>query len=190
MQLLLQTIVCIYFFVTSQTAYSQEAHVHGVVTLTLAAEGHELLLELQSPAANLLGFEHKPKTAKQQVAVKKLLEQLENPENLWQLAGANCELSSVDVDSDLLVANKEVSDKHHDEEHKHHDEYKHHHHHDIHVSYIYQCKSLRKLTGFKTQLFSQYSSIEKIDLQWLITHNKNKPQGAATLTQQKSTITF
>ena len=39
--------------------HAEEAHIHGLATLTLALEGNSLEIEFESPAANLVGFEHR-----------------------------------------------------------------------------------------------------------------------------------
>ena len=40
-----------------------DSHVHGMGTLNLVADGSEVHIELDSPAANLVGFEHAPSSA-------------------------------------------------------------------------------------------------------------------------------
>jgi hypothetical protein len=45
------------------------AHQHGVAALNVAVEGESLYLELLTPAANLVGFEHAPRGPQQHAAV-------------------------------------------------------------------------------------------------------------------------
>ena len=40
-----------------------EVHVHGLGTLNLVLEGETLVVELDGPAANFVGFERAPRTA-------------------------------------------------------------------------------------------------------------------------------
>jgi len=44
-------------------------HEHGRATLTLAVDGAALTNTLEAPAANVVGFEHPPKTADESAAV-------------------------------------------------------------------------------------------------------------------------
>ena len=45
---------------------SLDAHVHGEAELNIVIEGRELLMELESPSFNLVGFEHEPQSLNQQ----------------------------------------------------------------------------------------------------------------------------
>ena len=53
------------------------AHVHGAAQLTVAQEGTQVLLELESPAANIFGFEHPPSDAQQRTVVREAVAALE-----------------------------------------------------------------------------------------------------------------
>jgi hypothetical protein len=59
---------------TFAPAMSHEAHVHGIGKLDVAVEGANLSLHLDTPLANLVGFEHTAKSDKDKNAI------------LWQLA--------------------------------------------------------------------------------------------------------
>lgn len=59
------------------------AHQHGVATLDVVVEGNTLQLELSSPADNLLGFEHAPKTAAERAKVDQLVKNLAQAELLF-----------------------------------------------------------------------------------------------------------
>ncbi|QSA19144.1 DUF2796 domain-containing protein, partial [Vibrio furnissii] len=39
-----------------------DAHVHGQVELNIAQDAHDLLIEITAPGADVVGFEHAPKT--------------------------------------------------------------------------------------------------------------------------------
>ena len=47
-----------------------EAHEHGVANLNVAVEGNNIYIEFSSPAANIVGFEHHPRTHEQKDAVR------------------------------------------------------------------------------------------------------------------------
>ena len=46
-----------------------KAHEHGVALLNIAVEGYNLYIEFSSPSANIVGFEHHPRTLEQKDAV-------------------------------------------------------------------------------------------------------------------------
>lgn len=62
------------------------AHEHGVAHLNVAIEGDNLYIELISPAANIVGFEHHPRTEKQKTAVREAVKKLESVEKLFALS--------------------------------------------------------------------------------------------------------
>jgi hypothetical protein len=53
------------------------AHVHGLVKLGVAVQGPTVSIELDSPLDNLLGFEHRPRTAAERQAARALLKQMQ-----------------------------------------------------------------------------------------------------------------
>lgn len=58
------------FFIGVTGAVAEEtchhdAHVHGVGKLNVALDGDDLIIELTSPAANIVGFEHTPENEQQ-----------------------------------------------------------------------------------------------------------------------------
>ncbi|HGS4651899.1 TPA: DUF2796 domain-containing protein [Vibrio cholerae] len=73
-----------------------EAHVHGQVELNIAQDGHDLLLEITAPGADVVGFEHAPQDDAQKQALEKALETLHHPEKLFALSDkAQCEKREV-----------------------------------------------------------------------------------------------
>jgi len=60
------------FFVFSTNAFSKNlgAHVHGHVSIDMAVDKNELLVMLNSPADNFLGFEYKAKSEKEKKSLR------------------------------------------------------------------------------------------------------------------------
>lgn len=74
------------------------AHVHGVAELEVASEGKQLNIMLESPADNLLGFEHAPKTPAEAAKLKQALQTLQAAAKLFALdAAAQCQAAPVRV---------------------------------------------------------------------------------------------
>ena len=154
-----------------------DSHVHGIAELNIAVEGQQLLIELKSPAANIMGFEHAPKDKQQHEIVEQAAMTLKQPKQIIKLpASAQCTLAYTDVESDLI-----------DEPHKHaqHEEVE-DSHSEFNVSYGFNCQNITQLTSMEVTLFSRFAHMEKIKVQ-LITPDI---QRATTLSPSSTKIEF
>ena len=195
-------------------AFSAEKHVHGEAELFIVLEGKKALVELASPADNILGFEHMPKTEAQKAKVAKSLNALENSSSVITLSGGNCTLADNDVESPFAKGDKHNHDhgkkeKHHGhghekhgkkEKHHDHDEHKHgekddHHGHDHHeekthssfrVMYTYTCDNAEQVSGATITAFTQFGGFEKIKVNWV----KGSQQGSKTTTKADDKLSF
>jgi hypothetical protein len=78
------------------------AHEHGVGKINIAQEGKEIHIELDSPAANIVGFEHIPKTELDRDSLTKALALLKNGTRLFLFPNAaECNLIDTDVATPL-----------------------------------------------------------------------------------------
>ncbi|MDO6564327.1 DUF2796 domain-containing protein [Amphritea sp. 1_MG-2023] len=103
------------------------SHVHGAATMQLVIEADVLQLQLETPAMNILGFEHAPSTAEQRKTVEQATTLLNNPENVVMLpAAAQCHLTQASIENSLA----DKDDEHHDHDEEHHDNDDEHHDHD------------------------------------------------------------
>ncbi len=107
---------------------TQSAHVHGLADLTLAIENGALEIQLRSPAANLVGFEHKADTKEEIKSAKAAAARLAQPLSLFTFNDTKCEMLDTDVDVSAILDNEHAEDDH--EEHKHKD---HKHEYDEHA---------------------------------------------------------
>ena len=182
----------------------QEAHEHGVAQINVAFEGNELYIELISPAANIVGFEHQPRTQDQKAAVKAAIKKLEAGEKLFTFpsgVGGSLVKSMVhtDINNDSGHESDETKSHEHDEmsrdagneaeehgheEHQHGDE--HGRHSEFKAEYHFVCKKPEKLAYVDVMMFSVFSGIEHIEVQ-LLTGTK---QTAFELTATKKKILF
>ncbi|WP_051304682.1 ZrgA family zinc uptake protein [Chitinilyticum litopenaei] len=76
--------------------HQHAAHQHGVATLDVASDGTTLHIALDSPADNLLGFEHAPKTPAQKAELEQLGKQLARATTLLDIP-AGCTASAGQV---------------------------------------------------------------------------------------------
>ncbi len=180
-----------------------DAHVHGVAHLNAAVEGTRLHLEFSSPAANIVGFEHEPRTPEQKDGVRNAIEKLEDGSKLFILSSeAQCRLSKssvktdiehdADHDADAEHKHEHEKDAHHgkDEDHDkaHHaeNEDEHARHSEFHSEYRFVCKNPGKLSQMDVMLIKSFPGIEHIEVQ-LLTETK---QSAQELTAQSHRIKF
>ena len=130
------------------------AHEHGVGQLNVVVEGDVLQLELVSPAMNIVGFEHKPETHRQELAVEEAVVILMKGEQVFILpAAARCQLQEADVDTELLA------DAGHDDGHEGET------HADFDATYIFKCATPDRLQYVDVQLFSLFPGTGEIDAQ-------------------------
>jgi len=83
--LLLSMVLVPGVMVQAQEHCHHEAHEHGVAHLNVAIEGNRLYIEFSSPAANFVGFEHRPRTQDQKGAIQAAIEGLKEGDKLFVL---------------------------------------------------------------------------------------------------------
>ncbi|EKQ5873758.1 DUF2796 domain-containing protein [Pseudomonas aeruginosa] len=139
-------------------------HEHGVAQLNVALDGKTLELELDSPAMNLVGFEHAASTDADKAAVAKARAQLEKPLELFALpVTAGCSVASQELRSPLFGdkapahAHKEKAGHEHEHEHGHAN---------IHAHYQLSCEKpeLLKLLTL-AEFFKRFPATQKIQVQ-------------------------
>ncbi|MFL6876332.1 DUF2796 domain-containing protein [Pseudomonas marginalis] len=145
------------------------AHEHGVGRLNAVLDGQALELELDSPAMNLVGFEHLATSAADKAKVAAARKQLENPLALFNLPkAAGCVISSQELNSPLFGDKPEAD---HDDDDDDHDakDGAHEHHHDhseIHAHYQFTCATPTALGNLDlTQVFKTFPATQKIQVQ-------------------------
>ena len=120
-------ISCLGFMTVTASAESQKAHVHGVATVTIAIEGNQIEMLIESPADGLVGFEHKASSNKEKQAVRQAEKLLKSPELLFSFNGASCKSEEMTVDLSKLIDDES---HHHEDKHDHEDKHGHEDKHD------------------------------------------------------------
>jgi hypothetical protein len=134
------------------------AHEHGVARLGIAVGTEGLEISLDSPAANLAGFEHVPTADADKQKVKDMVEKLEAGDELFTLnAEAGCELKDTEVLSALhgdemqTPATAELGE-----------------HSDMNVTWSYACAKPAELKEVAVRLFSAFpEGFQKISAEWV-----------------------
>jgi hypothetical protein len=188
-----------------------EAHVHGVARMNVALEGDALFIELISPAANIVGFEHAPRTTEQKAAVRKALETLKSGMALFTPpADAGARLVESKVESDISDDDQHSPETGHNHGHNHDhgprhksasqapdhhghspaDDHEHDHDHDHHsdfrAQYHFVFQHPEKLKHLEVMAFRVFPGIAHIEVQ-LLTGAK---QTALKLSPQRNRIDF
>lgn len=143
------------------------AHEHGVGRLNAALDGQTLELELDSPAMNLVGFEHAATTDADKARVAAARAQLERPQTLFNLPkAAGCVVSTQELASPLF-GDKADADDDHDEDAKDEDGHEHHHDHsEIHAHYQFSCSAPGALKNLDlANIFNTFPATQKIQVQ-------------------------
>jgi hypothetical protein len=136
------------------------AHEHGVGRLNAALDGQTLQLELESPAMNLVGFEHAAASDADKAKVAGVRAQLEKPLVLFNLPkAAGCVVEKQELESPLF-GDKPDADEDHDEGEHHHD------HSEIHAHYQFTCATPDALKTLDlANIFTRFPATQKIQVQ-------------------------
>ena len=190
----------------SAGAVAGEAHEHGKVALTLAIEAGNVEVSWRSPAVNLVGFEHQPKTPEEKQKVEQTLLNLKQGyEQIVLPESALCLLKEADIDT-TLAAHTEGHDHDHDHDHddndhedhdhdehdheKHddhdHDEHDHDGHADFSAKYTFECRHPEHLKQIEVNLMPSYPGIDEIRYQAITPAG----QTGGSLTQGNTVIVF
>lgn len=173
------------------------AHVHGVAALNLALEGEEVHVELDSPAANIVGFEHAPSSDADHAALDKAVAVLKKGDQLFRFnSEAGCRMEQAKITSALLdEEHGEHAEDHGHDEHEHkengheehgHDEHAGDTHADIGAAYHFECDQPGKLTQLTVELFEAFPGMAELNVQYVI----DSKQGAAALTPAAHVVEF
>jgi hypothetical protein len=152
-----------------EQAYRQfNSHEHGTATLHWVLENQHLQLLLDSPAVNVLGFEHAPQNRLEKQKLENVIETLNQPAKVVVIKGGDCQFKSAVI----LNLFEDDSESEHHHEHKHEVE-----HSDLNAEYTFTCDKPSTIKSIDVRLFDTFSGFEKIESQWIT----DTSQGAITL---------
>lgn len=175
------------------SAAAHEAHVHGIAHMNLLVEKQAVEIELVSPLANVLSFEHEPETDGQKQEVRDMAAIMRNADKLFILpADAQCEVKEVSMSSEVISpellsaeVEKERQGGHEHNEHSHdggHEEE--HGHSDLDVDIAFICRNPEKLDSINVGMFKAFPNLHEIEVQMVTP----KGQSAAELTPDSAVI--
>ena len=136
-----------------------KAHEHGRASLKIAIEGDRVLLDLESPGANIVGFEHEARTEEERAAVAAALTRLEEPLGLFVLpAEAGCRVTNRAVE---IVTEEEAHADAHGHGHGHAEEAR---HNEYRAVYQLACADSGALRSVGFAFFDVFPATEQIDV--------------------------
>ena len=156
----------------------QDAHLHGYVELTAVMEGGNLEINIESPAANIIGFEHRPTSSEQLQTIALAKQVLESPAELFTFSGSDCSPTLVRANFLDLISDDQNDGHHH--EHQGNKQS----HSEVIASYQFACVPQEKLKAIRVNLISLFPGIKKIKAMWLT----DTKQGAVALTPEFNLI--
>ena len=190
----------ILFFICITKARSAErqldAHNHGFGELNVAIEGQTVVIELNSPAFNIVGFEHSPETNKDKAAIKDAVSVLNDGSKLFLFpTTAGCRLASVHIGSSLIDG-QHSAQKNHDGDHKDskHDDHKDHDgdhkerdiHSEFQANYKFQCDVVEKVNTIQIMIFKHFPNTRQLDVKTILPNG----QSAMKLTPASNLLSF
>lgn len=114
-------------------------HEHGKVTLNIALDGEMLVISLEAPAVNMVGFEHPPEKPQEREILRKTDAMLKSGRGLFGVPqAATCKLASADV---------EIPD------------WNDHKHKDYHATFTYRCGNPEQLGWVEAWVFGKLKGV-------------------------------
>lgn len=157
-----------------------DAHIHGLAELMIVIEDQMVDIQLQSPAMNLVGFEHKAHTKNEVDAVRRTESILKSPYALFTFKGGQCSLTETSVDVSSIVGDDHTGVG--ELEHETHDE----NHNEAYAHYQYLCDNATDLSAVSVMMFKDFPGLKQTRVLWV---TKSK-QGAVTLDRDNNTAVF
>ena len=140
-------------------AAAAPAHEHGVVKLDVAVEAGRILIEIDTPLDNLLGFERAPRTDAEREKADAAIKKLRDAATMFRIDGnAGCALGKVELQSAPLQLGKkpagagEASNANSV-------------HADLEGSFEFKCTAGAKAAFLEVGLFDAFPQVKRIELQ-------------------------
>ena len=145
------------------SAAAQSTHVHGQGQVGMAIDQNLISMTLESPGADIVGFEHEARTAEEKTIVIEALKQLSDPMFIIQLPeSASCK---------VIQASSEVTSENGDEGHADHEEHEEHADHEKHeneahgsfiAEYQLECATIAAIDSIKFVYFDHFRNAQSL----------------------------
>jgi Protein of unknown function (DUF2796) len=172
---------------------AQQAHEHGVATLNVVLDGKKLVVQLESPLDNLVGFEHAPRNDKQRAALAKMEENLQAGDRWFKpAAAAGCTLRDVKVEHPYRTRSaaggppSAESGKGQKPDGKGKAAKSEEQHAEVRAAYELDCAKPEALDRMEVLLFDAFPNMKRLKAQMATPRG----QSSATLIARKRTLSF
>ncbi len=153
---------------SSAVSRSADRHAHGGAVLSIVSENDVLIVELESPLFNFLGFEYEPRSSDEKARVSEVEARLNQPESLFDFnTNAECDLNALVTKVSLF--DSDIEDHGHDSAHQdHHDDHaSSDDHKDVVLSYRFTCEAINKLKTVHVKVFQYFPNFTELELVYL-----------------------
>ena len=141
-----------------------DSHQHGLAEATFSFSDNKLLLNIQLPAADIYGFEHKAQTDEEKLAIKQAEELLTDTNTI------------LSIDNACKLGHHRIHDtNHHGDDHSNH--------YDVEIESSWSCQNTDAFE-ISFNLFDHFSSIKEIMVQYI----SDTEQNIYTITADKNSI--
>jgi hypothetical protein len=128
------------------------AHVHGQLRLDIAIEGPTVVIEMESPLENFVGYEHAPKTEAEKKMADDVVSQLRAADQLFKIdPAANCKLGPVTLRSAALGLGKSETGAEG--------------HADLDGTFAFNCTKATETKFIELALFNAFKNVRQIEAQ-------------------------
>ena len=163
-RLVLAVIASLSFTVFAPSSLAQTtshgAHEHGTAHLTIASGIAGIGISLESPAANIFGFEHKPSTDADHATIQDVSEVLKQGDKLFIInKAAGCKLEDVELESSLIDASEDGHEHIEDSDSTHSD---------VYAIWRFTCSQAASIENVDVKIMSAFpEGIGTLDVDWL-----------------------
>lgn len=161
------------------------AHVHGHGTLNIAVEDKRVLMELEAPGMDIVGFEHAAKSDDQKARVDAANAILQRPLDIFALPGAaGCTVVSAEVkveaehhddgDDHDHDAKDKAGDAHDHDHGDDHDAHEHEGHNQFHATYELACTNPAELASIGFDYFKHFAGAQGLTVNVVAAKGQSK----------------
>jgi len=161
----------------AHSSHNHAAHTHGIADLRVAMSEGVVEIEFESPAANLIGFEHPAQTPQEQQRVRAAEERLSDHDSLFQFKGTQCTLETMSLDLSHLAYSGEDHEDHPVSSEVHSN---------VMAHYAFTCDALEAIESISIELQTYFKQIETLKVMWVYDHH----QGQINLTEKRHTLSL
>jgi hypothetical protein len=135
------------------------AHQHGHGSMNIAIDGQRVVIELDAPGADILGFEHAPKTAAEKAAADRALATLRDPLALFvppTAARCRVESANVEIEQDEEPGQDKAQ------------------HNDFRAEYTLICAAPASLTSLTFAYFDKFRRADEVEVSLITTRAQRR----------------